>query len=606
MHGCPWFHKSVCQNDHSLSPWHSEITTIAVTTDDGSSRAYNTVGAAMRNFEGEDVVFDGHNFKFDWLYLAVHGWKISLDRWVGDSSIAAYVLPEKISDQWLADYDDKRKSKGSHHRKAGKHSLKTLAPYFLNVEPFWEVEDHSDQDYALKDTIYTRQLNVLFEQKLIDIDYFKFYQRLLEWTKMLVQAEFLGLRYDLDDADEMCKQLQIESSELRNKIRENWLGAEEKSLFLKVAKVKEKHFKLKRPTEEGLQKKLNKLTKEINFSSSTQMRWLLRDYLGLDITGDDGVDSTGAAVLRRLSETREDVKTFHSWRKTNKLLTSFFPAYEGFAVDGTIHPIYNVDVTRTGRTSSQRPNAQQVTSKLKPLFKARPGYKIVGFDAAGIEAKLIAYYTEDPVLCDILKDGTSIHDFNCVKWFKLDCDCKDVKTLYPKQRKATKNVGFALFYNAGFNRIKIALAQAGFLISDDEAKKIHKQFKIDFKIAHREAQKVVHRFQQGEIVTNLLGRPLIVEVPQDAYMKGFNKLIQSSASDYLLHSAHRAFKLMVDAKIDAHPILFVHDYVGFEVKESQAVDAAEIIKFSMTDYKLMTSHGQINLEVDGGISDVWE
>src|SRR5258708_6410969 len=97
VHGCPWFHKSMCQNDHSLSPWHAEITTIAVTTDEGISTTYSDVGSVMRDFEGEDVIFDGHNFKFDWLFLAVHGWKISLDRWVGDSSIAAYVLPEKIN-----------------------------------------------------------------------------------------------------------------------------------------------------------------------------------------------------------------------------------------------------------------------------------------------------------------------------------------------------------------------------------------------------------------------------------------------------------------------------------------------------------------------------
>lgn len=596
----------MCQNDHSLSPWHSEITTIAMTSDLQSQILTLEEVCILASSSNRDVVFDGHNFKFDWLHLAVHGCVIPLDRWVGDSSIAAYVLSEKIPDQWLADYDEVRKTKGNHHRKAGKHSLKSLAPFFLNVEPFWEVEDHSDIEYALKDTIYTRRLNEMLEQKLKDEGSFDFYQRLLKWTKMLAQAELRGLNYDQDDAKIMESALRVEAVELYDAIKNNWYGAEEKAFKLKVTKLREKHATLKKPTEKGLQGKLARLKQGINFSSSAQMRWLLRDHLGLNITGDDGVDSTGAAVLKRLSETRDDVRTFHKWRKVNKLLTSFFPAYEGFAVNGSIHPIYNVDVTRTGRTSSQRPNAQQVTSSLKPLFKARPGYKIVGFDAAGIEAKLIAYYTEDPVLYSILKDGTSIHDFNCVKWFKLDCAYKDVKIFYPKQRKATKNVGFALFYNAGFNRIKIALAQAGFLISDDEARQIHKQFKIDFRVAHKEAQKVVHRFQQGEVIKNLLGRPLIIEVPQDAYMKGFNKLIQSSASDYLLHSAHRAMNRMETQGVEAHPILFVHDYVGFEVKENQALPAAEIIKSEMTDYTLLTAHGLINLEVDGGISDVWE
>jgi len=555
-----------------------------------------------------DWTFDGHNFKFDWLHLAVHGFTIPLDRWIGDSSIAAYVLTEKIPNDWLDRYEIQRKKKGSHHRKAGKHSLKTLAPYFLGVEPFWEVEDHSDQDYALKDTLYTRQLNDLLEEKLKNAGQFEFYQRLLEWTKLLVQAELRGLTYDPIQALIMKSELLDESLDLYAKMKENWKEAEQAKLDLDFKKIQEK-YKTKNWSEEKTTKAIDKASaklKPFNYSSPSQVIWLLRDYLKYDVTREDGKDSTGSAVLRRLSEDHEDVKIFQQWRKANKLLTSFFPAYEGFVVDGAIHPIYNVDVTRTGRTSSQRPNAQQVTSKLKKLFPARPGYKIVGFDAAAIEAKLIAYVTEDPTLYKIIQDGTSIHDFNCKQWFKLDCDYKDIKTLYSKERKATKNVGFALFYNAGFNRIRIALAQAGFLISNEEAKEIHKKFKTDFRIAYQKAQQVVYEFQQGRVLKNLFGRPLSIEVPQDAYMKGFNKLIQSSASDYLLYSANKAALHLLEAGIEAHPILFVHDYVGFEVLEKQAAHAAGIIVDAMTDYNLMTRHGPIKLEVDGGISSHWE
>ena len=110
----------MCQNDHSLSPWHAEITTIDMCTDYGRRYVCSTVQEAKYFTEFMDLTIDGHNFKFDWLFLAVHGWEIPLERWVGDSSIAAYVMTEKIPDHWLAEYDEQRKSKGSHHRKAGK------------------------------------------------------------------------------------------------------------------------------------------------------------------------------------------------------------------------------------------------------------------------------------------------------------------------------------------------------------------------------------------------------------------------------------------------------------------------------------------------------
>ena len=37
--------------------------------------------------------------------------------------------------------------KGFSHRDAGKNSLKTLAPFFLDISPFWEIPaDHKNND----------------------------------------------------------------------------------------------------------------------------------------------------------------------------------------------------------------------------------------------------------------------------------------------------------------------------------------------------------------------------------------------------------------------------------------------------------------------------
>jgi DNA polymerase I-like protein with 3'-5' exonuclease and polymerase domains len=612
VEGCPDYGKSLCKNDHSLSPWHSRVTVISIADDSGNNRVFSSstsVSEARDYCSVRYSLFDGHNFKFDYLFLAVHGWTIPLDQWVGDSSIAAYVLSEKIPDDWLEWYDEVRKTKGSHHRKAGKHSLKSLAPYFLKVKPFWETENHADLEYAQKDAVYTRQLVELLENKLKDLNQFDFYQTLLKWTKMLMMAEFRGIQYDKAAASIMQDKIYEVASKQFEDLKNRWKQWEDLKFKQDLQKVIEEYNSrgyTEKRRNQLLPKALAKVHPGINYSSPAQITWILRDCMNLDITGWDDEESTGAAVLTKLAETNEDIRVFKDWRKNNKLLTSFFPTLEAYVVSGAVHPIYNVDVTRTGRTSSQRPNAQQIPATLKPLFKARPGYKIVGYDAAAIEAKLIAYYTEDPVLYSIIKDGVSIHDFNTKKWFKLDCEVEDVKEKHNKERKATKNVGFALFYNAGYNRIRIALAQAGFSITDERAREIHRQFKQDFKVAHTEANKVVRRFERGDVVLSLLGRPLIIENPQDCYMKGFNKLIQSSASDYLLHTAHNAMTTMQALKIDAHPVLFVHDYVGFEVEESQAEQASRIIYAAMTSVRLETKLGPIKLDADGGISDVWE
>ena len=52
----------------------------------------------------------------------------------------------------------------------------------------------------------------------------------------------------------------------------------------------------------GLWKKACEKIEPFNYSSPAQMAWLLKDYLGLDITNMEGEESTGKAVLNKLAK----------------------------------------------------------------------------------------------------------------------------------------------------------------------------------------------------------------------------------------------------------------------------------------------------------------
>ena len=84
-------------------------------------------------------------------------------------------------------------------------------------------------------------------------------------------------------------------------------------------------------------------------------------------------------------------------------------------------------------------------------------------------------------------------------------------------------------------------------------------------------------------------------------MKNFNQLIQGSASDMVVHSAYRISELR-----DYNVLLLVHDEIVTEIPEDKKEEAAEIIPFIMTDYKLPTSMGDIKLEVEGNIEKYWK
>jgi DNA polymerase I-like protein with 3'-5' exonuclease and polymerase domains len=567
-----------------------------------------------------NTTFVGANFKFDLLHLHANGIHINLDKWVGDTNLMAYVLSEKISDQWLAEYSAK---KPKSVRPGSKHSLKTLAPYFLNVEPYWEALGHDSDEYVLKDAEYTLALHAVLEAKLKERGEYDFYKnKLLPWTKMLLTAEMNGLELDIEALNKKELALKEAGKELRRALDDVWAPAHQaysqlkrdeitrryEAMALKAGKTLNISPRYKSLLEAALAKAPNKL----EYDSPKQMAWLLRDYHGYDITGLDGDETTGREVLERLADSgHTDVKTYLQLRKTSKLLTAFLPTLRELSETrsskrATVHPIYNVTSTKTGRTSSERPNAQQVPPELRPLFKARDTYSIIGYDAAAIEARLIAAYTEDPTLYEIISSGVSLHDYNTVQFLGLECDPSEVKTQHPNERSGTKNVGFALFYNAGPNRIRIAYAQKGIHLSFSESKAIHERFKSAYSVAYDYSHSVVKHLESGGKVENLLGRPLIVENAEDAYMQGFNKLIQSSASDLNLHCAWLAWQAMLAKGIDATPVLFVHDYVGFEVADRDVPEANRIIKEQLTQFQLPTQHGTIRLEVEGGVSKCWE
>jgi DNA polymerase I-like protein with 3'-5' exonuclease and polymerase domains len=613
--GCRDFGSSKCREDHSLSPWHGRITKLGVFGDGIATTFENCADTAgWLDSRITDCRLVGHNFKFDLLWLQVHGVDVSQVDW-HCTQLMAYVLTEKIPDSWLSAYESARGARAAAgetwHRKAGKHSLKTLAPYFLGVEAFWEKETHEDDAYVLKDAEYTLLLAKVLEEKLKQRGEWDFYLRLLSWTKMLLAAELRGIRIDLVELARKESELVAKEADLRKRLDEVWARAHKTYHELQVedcwlkydamatrqdfdgVQSSPKHMKL-------LQAALPKLQTAVDYDSPKQMSWLLRDYLGYDITSLEGDETTGREVLERLAnEGKEDVRTFLEWRKIQKLLTAFIPTYRELATDSVIHPVFNPTNTRTGRTSSERPNLQQVPPELRGLFKARPGYKFIAYDAAAIEAKLIALYSQDPALNSVVTSGRSLHDVNTQIFFGLE-DGADIKRDYPAHRAATKNVGFALFYGAGANRLRITFANKGFHFTQSQCEEILRRFKANYKTAIDYHKDLTRFFESGEKMTNLLGRPVMIEDPSEAYMKGFNSVIQGSASDLNLEGAHRAWQALQAEGIDAHPLLFVHDAVLFEVREDQVEEADQVIVDKLTNFNL-----PIKLTVEGGISDNW-
>lgn len=597
--------------EHALKPHTARVTKVAVVGYD-FEHVFNSADEYVQwlTRRQQDDDFTGQNFKFDLLHIGFQ----NPSTWKHDTQVMAHVYTEKVSEDWLEAYEAKRqvlvKERGIPYRKAGGLSLKTLAPYFLKVDPFWETADYDNDEYALTDARYTWLLTVYFALHMNDVEWEFYTQKELQWAKMLYNVERRGIICDKKRLLAMRSRLEREIFELEQEIDALWKPAHDAWHALKLAECEAKYAAMKnrKVAERNRLKALEKVPRRIEYSSPAQMAWLFRDYFRLNIENFEGEESTGRAVLERLAdEGRKDIATYLKWRKKEKILTAFIPTYEEWLQHApAIYPSFSITGTKTGRLSSSTPNFQQVSGELKQLFVPRPGFKFVSYDLAAIEAKLIAWLSDDPVLFEVIDKGWSLHDLNVKVFFNVDTPIEQVKEKHPQERKVTKNTGFALFYNAGPNRIKETFQAGGFIFSRAECERLYDNFSKTYKVARDYCKAITRKFEHGETLLNAVGRPVKLQRWENIYMQGFNRLVQSAASDINLDVAYKALERAKAAGIECYLLLLIHDALTFEVEASRAEEFEGIIKTIYDEYKLTTIHGPIRITGEGGVSDEWE
>jgi DNA polymerase-1 len=605
--------------DHGLDPWRSNITVVAV-ANDKEQLIFRDLSQLKEWLELNKPRLTMQNGKFDTKHLLIHGVDVR-PYWEHDSQLLAFLYQTKIPESWLASYEARRMElnktrKGVKHRPASLHSLKTLAPFFLGVEPFWEADSHNNDEYALKDALYTYRLTLYFINalKIQGDKSYKFYKdKLLPWTKNLMQMELDGIAIDLPLLTSKWNNTEKDYFDLHALIREQWkehftkyAQMQRLSVFNKYADMEAKaKSKGRWSAKIAARHELNKTKalshiEELNLDSPLQLKWLLSE-LGLEAVNLEGEESTNKETLNRLSEEDSSVGNLLKYRKTKKLLTSFFPDYQERAVNGVMHTNFNSTGARTGRLSSSSPNLQQVPGHLHDLFVAKEGNVLVTRDLSAIEPTMIAFYSEDKELCNLMLNKGDFHGTNAAVMFSLDCEPSEVKKKFHTERQIAKTVGLAVLYGAGARRVHQTLMQAGKQeFTQDDCKEIVNRIRSFYEGVWQFKQQLDKELERGYVIYNYLGRPLKISNIDDVYMTGLNTLIQSSASDLLQQAA-------LDIRnLGYSPKLLVHDEMVVEVPASLAERAEADIVREMTKFELQTAYGLIPIRTEGKVAKSWE
>jgi DNA polymerase I-like protein with 3'-5' exonuclease and polymerase domains len=285
------------------------------------------------------------------------------------------------------------------------------------------------------------------------------------------------------------------------------------------------------------------------------------------------------------------------YQDLNKLMTTYVTPYKGGSVkhvtngkekiterkslliNGRVHTNFKAHGAETGRFSSSEPNLQNIPSSgkygklIRNLFIAPPGCKLIVADYSQIEPRVIAAFSQDPIMVEnYLNDGdiyTTIGDTMGV------------------DRKAGKVLVLAISYGVGPDKIASSIG-----CTVTQARDLLKNFEQRFRnIPLYKARVVALARNRSPVpfVETIFGRRRYIPELTTATERGlisraerqaFNTVIQGSAADIMKLAIARAHSCFVDEP-DINVVLTVHDELVTICPEDRAEEAAEAIRVSM-------------------------
>ena len=153
-------------------------------------------------------------------------------------------------------------------------------------------------------------------------------------------------------------------------------------------------------------------------------------------------------------------------KKLKKIKDTYLGAFMREQVNGYVHPSFNLHLVRTFRSSSDRPNFQNIPKRdaeaMRTVRKAlypRPGHQLLGVDYSGLEVRIAACYHKDETMLKYINNPASdMHRDMAEQIFLLDKFNKSEPS-HKVLRNAAKN-GFVFpeFYGDYYGNCAVGLA----------------------------------------------------------------------------------------------------------------------------------------------------
>lgn len=629
--------------DHAVHHKHNKIDVIGVY--DGEDYFLFTEARTFDNMQferGWKLIF--HGGKFDYKSLKAKGSAITLDDYVGDSMLLGACVYNKVSDSFLRSYNERRKELNEslppkqRHRVGTPLTLKTMAPYYLKVEPFWENPvSHDDPEYNRLDCIYTYRLHQRLLVLADEDGTRQFYENyLLPWQKLLVEAELEGVLIDEKLLHEMYGQAVTDLRNIEEEVHRNlgpcfagYRSTLEAQLRIETEQKCNDYIskRIKNPDKEAgvreryyasLDKKISALPSRFNLASNPQMLHILT-WAGIDTLVDKRdketnewieKEGTDKFVLKRAKVQGNGFADVLLRYREKETEVSYLKQYINACVDGRIYCGFSIVGTRTGRLSSSGPNLQNVKPSLRePFIVASPDeYSIYTVDASQIEPRVIAYLTGDYKLIKLFQDGRDYHNYATHLFFPETRSTPegDIKKKFPELRnKVAKTGDLSLIYGTGPATLKTMCLVRGELdVPLERAAKWSKEFKRGMEHVLDWKKNLEEQYKAGVKIKNPFGFPVAAR-DEAIHMTLFNSKVQGLASQMIVHAAYNSTKQLRGEGYDVMCLLLVHDEQVWRLPKGHEDYCKKVIDMHMKNYKLETQYGRVPLDCEGHLADRW-
>lgn len=332
-----------------------------------------------------------------------------------------------------------------------------------------------------------------------------------------------------------------------------------------------------------LSKKIYELSGvEFNINSTQQLGEVLFERLGLPALKKTKTGySTDAAVLIQLAKNHPVVEAILEYRELFKLLTTYIEPLSKLArqdKEGRVYTTFLQTGTATGRLSSKNPNLQNIPIKtevgreIRNGFVAAPGKVLVGLDYSQIELRLLAHFSEDPVLVESFRNDRDIHLETAVKLFGAN--------EAPRMRGVAKTVNFGLLYGMGPKKLSQTLG-----IGTKEAKEIIESYFRAFPTVKAYLSSIERYALEHGFVQTLLKRRRYfdfagaTDVQKAGYLReAVNTVFQGSAADLIKMAMNTIKQEMSPFGSEVKMLLQIHDELIFELSAAEASQIGQRLK----------------------------